>query len=53
MQYEVGHQATNDVPSYIVKDVLGWSQILNCNWIFLIAPEVERGIPLCAGVCTT
>ena len=53
MLHNVGHQVMKDSPLYIVEDEQGPSQILHCNNLLHITPEVERGIQPYADVCTT
>ena len=46
--WEVVHQITTDIPSYIVTIQNGKSQVLHQNQLLLIASEV--GVPLCIGI---
>ena len=46
--HEVVHQITTDIPLYEVKDQHGYSNVLHCNWLFLMVSET--GVPLCVGV---
>ena len=42
--YEVEHQVTEGVPSYLMKtQQMGHSQVLHQNWLFLISPA--EGLP--------
>ena len=48
-EYVVVCQVTDGVPGYEVKDEAGNIKTIHCNWLFLVAAEIEAITPLRAG----
>ena len=49
-EYMDGHQVTDGVPAYEVKDEAGSTKTVHCNRLFLVAIPVGDAMPLGAGM---